>query len=530
MKRERNGARQQADASKMRITPAAECEFPDPIPLEDAPPPELSPSSILGWLGDFVSDVAESLEVPYTFSAMHGLAAIATAAQGKFTVSVEPGYLEPLCVYVAACLPSGSRKSGVQRQFLNPFLDHERKLIAQHATEVKKISTRRQIMEAQVKAMKTDASSLVGPEFDSAMDVIHEREAALPEIPTEPRLITGDCTPEHLGTMLAQQSEKIAWWSDEAGLIETLGGRYSNGVANLDLFLQSWSGSHVRVDRGSRPSVILNHPLLTVMITPQPDALKGLADKPSFRGRGLTARFMYAVPQSNLGFRTLETRPIREGVATAYANYVTELLELPPRSENDRPAPYVLRLDSAAYRIWKDYQRHIEELMRPHGRLDGLSDLGGKLPGQAARIAGLLHCAEYAGDIVNSLIIRTDTMERAVSIASVCMEHALYALGVLGVDDSLDIARRLWKEVEKLDGDALSERDIWHPTRGKYPSIASVAVGFDVLVDRGWLIEDQPHRHGPGRPPKRKFRVNPKARSGHFGHLVSSRGGGDDWA
>ena len=52
----------------------------------------------------------------------------------------------------------------------------------------------------------------------------------------------------------------MAVLSDEGGIYEVMSGLYSDGRANIDVFLKSHAGSPVRVDRGTR-TAHLNHPL-----------------------------------------------------------------------------------------------------------------------------------------------------------------------------------------------------------------------------------------------------------------------------
>ena len=73
----------------------------------------------------------------------------------------------------------------------------------------------------------------------------------MPVIPHLPQLWTSDVTPERLGTILADNDERMAWLSSEGGIFEMLGGRYSKGIPNLDLVLKAHIGDSERVDRGS---------------------------------------------------------------------------------------------------------------------------------------------------------------------------------------------------------------------------------------------------------------------------------------
>jgi len=114
--------------------------------------------------------------------------------------------------------------------------------------------------------------------------------------------------------MLSKHNACLAWLSSEGGLFDTLAGRYSKGVPNLDLFLKAHAGESDRVDRLSRESVSIQCARLTIGLSPQPDVLSGLVDQPGFMGRGLFARFLYLLPASNVGYRTLIREPIHEVV------------------------------------------------------------------------------------------------------------------------------------------------------------------------------------------------------------------------
>ena len=91
---------------------------------------------------------------------------------------------------------------------------------------------------------------------------------------------------EAVASLLAEQG-RIAVMSAEGGMFETIAGRYSQGVANLDVYLKGFSGDTLRVDRKTRPPEYVKKPALTMALTVQPAVIKDLAVKPGFRGRGL---------------------------------------------------------------------------------------------------------------------------------------------------------------------------------------------------------------------------------------------------
>jgi hypothetical protein len=97
---------------------------------------------------------------------------------------------------------------------------------------------------------------------------ITQKEADLIEIPVLPLLFTNDATPESLTTLVNEQGGRLAIFSDEGGILETLAGLYSNGAANIDILLKGIDGGEVRVRRKDR-SITLN-PYLTIVLAVQP--------------------------------------------------------------------------------------------------------------------------------------------------------------------------------------------------------------------------------------------------------------------
>ncbi len=104
---------------------------------------------------------------------------------------------------------------------------------------------------------------------------------------------------------MAANGEAMSVLSDEGGIFDILSGLYSDGKANIDLFLQAHAGSPVRVDRKSGPPVFMERPVLSMGLTVQPQVIKSICGNKTFRGRGLLGRFLYAIPKSNIGSRAI---------------------------------------------------------------------------------------------------------------------------------------------------------------------------------------------------------------------------------
>lgn len=486
-------------------------DFGPPIPLDAKPVPALPDDIFGGWVAEMIGEVSLSTETPMELPATFALGAIATAVQGHFSVRPQSDYFEPLCLWPLCALPSGHRKTGVMMHMVAPLAAWEREQAGIVGAEIKAATSKRKSTEERVSYLRTQAKKQNDQGEREAMEAeIADLEANLPEIPTVPRLYTSDITTEHAGTMMAQNGERLSIITDEGGIFDTMAGRYSNGVANIDLYLQAHSASYVRVDRGSRPPVILNHPTLTLATSPQPSVLQGLTAKPGFRGRGLLARFLYSVPPSLLGFRELQAHPIPSHVLHAYESGLAALLNVPPRYEGERQVPYTLTLATQGWRSWKEFQHEVETMLRPGGKLEYLTDWGSKLPGAVVRLAGLLHCADYASCITDNREIGSGAMQRAISLGRYFIEHALAAFDMMGEDVGMEAARKLWKVIQANRKKVFTARDAWNPLRGSYKTVESAAAGFDSLIDHNYIVEmDDPGPRKAGRPPSRRYRVNP---------------------
>ena len=324
---------QQGEAAAREALTSTQITFPQTwepiIPLDDPEPPRFEKTSFPGIIGDIAEAVSQALEVPFEMAACLVLSTLATACQGKIIIQVCPGYSEPLNVWVFIGMEPGNRKSSTLAVCTKPLSDWEMDKKTEMEWEIKESQIRRDLDESRLKALKAKHGKAKPNELENIKNEIIFLTQNMPEVPVSPRILCQDVTPEYLATLMGIHNERMSIFSAEGGISEIIAGRYSNGMPNLDIFLQSHSGDRVRVDRGSREPVILDEPCLTIGLCPQPDVLNGMGSKPGFRGRGLMDRFLYLLPKSPLGYRTLDTRPIPEDVKARYAHLIRQLLDIP---------------------------------------------------------------------------------------------------------------------------------------------------------------------------------------------------------
>jgi hypothetical protein len=486
-------------------------DWPPPIPLDMPMPPPWPSDALPPPAGPFVNAVAASTETPPELGGLLALGTLAACAQGRFTVWVKPGYFEPLSLFVCPAMPSGTRKSAVHEAVTAPLVDWEGRERERLAPEISRAQSENATLETRIAHLRAQAAKAEGEARRKAKDELEAAEADRREVPHAPQVWVEDVTPERLGALMAENNERMAQLSDEGGIFETLAGRYSQGVPNLDLFLKGHAGSPCRVDRGSRDPVYLRHAALTVALSPQPEVLRGLAEKQGFRGRGLLARFLFALPAANVGYRRLDTPAVPEFTTEAWARLIHALLDMPPNEDTDgQPTPRVVKLGQRARATWAAFWERTEADMRDGGRFEHIRDWAGKLPGAVARIAALLHVVRH-DKAAGAFAVEEADMVAAVRLGECLAGHALAAFDLMGADAATDGARMVLRWIRRERRTEFTQRDAHAACKGSLPKAEDVAAALHVLESRCFVARRRdPEKREPGRPSK-VFDVNPDA-------------------
>jgi replicative DNA helicase len=234
--------------------------------------------------------------------------------------------------------------------------------------------------------------------------------------------------------------------------------------------------------------------------------LRAIGKQESFRGRGLLARFLYAVPPSMVGYRRAGAAPVAEAVEHAWHQLVHNLaVELA-----DWHDPAILILDEDAQALALDIERDIEPQLRPSGELGHIADWGAKLTGATLRIAALLHVAQHPTDGWRREV-GADTVRRAVQVADYYRAHALVAFDSMRADPTVADAEYLLDVLNRLGRETTSTRDLHvAASRSRFPKVGDLGPSMVMLEDHGYIRSvPMPEQAGPGRPHSPLWSVNP---------------------
>ena len=416
-----------------------------PLPFDEYDLPSFPVDALPETVRRYVLAVAESTQTSVDMAAVEALGVGSLCSQGKYFIQGNADWAEPLNIYTVVILPPAERKSSVLSVMIRPVEEYE-----------KEENSRRNagIIESQMvlSRLEKEKRSLV-ERASKGKATEEEVRAKATEIakyePVKPlRLFVDDVTSEKLTSVLAENKGRAAVVSAEGGIFDIISGLYSRNV-NIDVFLKGHSGDTIRVDRIGRASESIIHPALTMVLAVQPEVLNGLMSNNTFRGRGLTARFLYSMPKSTVGSRSFSTKPIPEGVRARYRALIETILS----SDNEQEP---ISLDDGAREVLEDLFNEIEGRLK--GDLAEISDWAGKFVGAVLRISGILHVMKYPKDSMFDAVDR-ETMEHAVIIGRYFLTHAKAAYSLMGADTVNKDAQHLLSFIKRERLAEFSRRD-----------------------------------------------------------------------
>ncbi|MFN2510922.1 MAG: DUF3987 domain-containing protein [Pyrinomonadaceae bacterium] len=462
----------------------------------------------------FVEGLACETQTPVDLPAMLGLTIAAGALAGKVRVQARLGWSEPTNIYCVCVLPPGNRKSAVFQSVSEPLEEIERNLVAATRDEIAKAASEYRMLEERKVQLEKAGSRADNPEdrrTKSAEAVMVAQQLAAAKVPVAPRLLVSDVTSEVVSTLLAEQGGRITMLSTEGGIFETIAGRYSAGVSNIDVYLKGNSGDPLRVDRRGR-SESVQHPALTIGLTVQPDVISGLAKTPGFRGRGLLGRFLYCLPQSTVGNRQIDPQPLSEVHREQFRRTIRSLAEI--EASTDRkgdPAPRMLYLTAEANGLLKEFERELEPKLVDDGELGALTDWAGKLAGAVVRLAAILWLINKSENLIPwPEKIDADAMIRAIELGRYLTEHARIAFAEMGADAEVENAKRLLRWIEKSDTRKFTRREAHQAHRSWFKTVDAIDPALDLLESHSYIrshAENSDKR--PGRKASQAYDVNP---------------------
>jgi hypothetical protein len=492
---------------------AAPEEWEQPAPFNEYDLPVFPLDTLPDWLRSYSKGLATATQTPVDMAAMLGLTNCAAAIAGKVIVQVREDWTEPTNIYDVTVLNVGNRKTAVHDDTKAPLEEAEYQMIRDRQAEIDEAKVERSVLEARLEHLKKAAGKADSADkrrklLDEAKQIAEEIRAI--NVPAVPKLIvSGDITPEAIASNLAEQDGRLFLCSDEGELFEMLAGRYGNG-SNFEIILKAHTGGKVRVDRRGRSEVVENA-TLTIGLTVQPDVLRGLADKPGFRGRGLIGRFLYCIPKSLVGRRKVAPEPMNDEARSAYSKRVKTLAGLCKVKDVEgelTPRTVAMSRDGLGYLT--AFMEEIEPKLAEGGELYPIADWASKLAGAVARIAAILHYADNSLSPVKVSDIPPDTVKRAIEIGRYLVPHAQAAYAEMGADPQIENAKHVLRWIKRDHVNEFTKREALRANR-RFKKVTEIEPALELLEAHGYIRTIvRTAEHGKvGRKTSQLFEVNP---------------------
>ena len=473
--------------------------WPEPMIPGTLRTPEFPEDILSGAWRDMAVAVSASTQTPPALSIMCVLGTLATLLQRRFEVAPHgDSYIEPLALWVVSASPSGTRKTAVMNAFLAPIVKWEKLQYDRYRVLIARNNAARSTAKKRIESLNQQAAKCKEKaDLITIRDQIEREELDTPDEIHPPRLFTGDTTAARLQAMLFENSERMAVHSDEPGIFRVMAGAYTGGVADLDVYLQGHAGSPLRIDRATRTARI-DKPALSFCLMIQPSLMSEVAGSSGFRASGLLARFLYAIPASNVGKRDVRKHSgIDDKTRERYQIAVNALLADWLCEPGTAPNIQTLHLSPAALELWLDFSQYIEDNHGDGGVFEGIRDWTSKLAGAVARIAALLELVD-TGLHVRSVGFKA--MDAAVRLAKVLIPHAQAAFGLLGADatdnDAMTVLR--WARGKGLDGFKL--RDAQKAMQSRFTNVERLKKAMVRLAEMDCVRPSMHKPPGGGRP------------------------------
>jgi hypothetical protein len=240
--------------------------------------------------------------------------------------------------------------------------------------------------------------------------------------------------------------------------------------------------------------------------------LDDLGDTAMLRGSGFLARILYSMPASLAGNRRARPTPVPEAVASAYHRRLhTMAHELAGWTAD----PALLRFSTAADDLMAELQDDLEEKLNPRGgAMAHIGDWVGKLHGQTARIAALLHVAEHPHNPWEHAVTG-ETFTQAWRLADYYAGHALVAFDQIGADPALDNAHALLDWIKRTQPASFTKRDAHASNRARFQRAAHLDPPLELLEEHGHIARQNPPEKpagAKGRPPSPTYWTHPAYR------------------
>ena len=470
------------EAEKWEPSPS---DGPEPFPMDALPE----------VVRRYVEEASDSLGCDPAFVAAPLLVVLAAAIGDFCVIKLKATWKEPSILWVAVIAPSASQKTPAINLALAPLHPINRRGFRDHEKVMQEFERDMLLYEGDLADWKRTGRKNDDPPPEK------------PQRPECKRYIVSDITMEALADRLSSNPHGLLVFVDElAGWVGSFDAYRSGSNKDESAWLAIHSGSPLTVDRKTgKPTTYIERPTVSIIGGIQPGvfaSLFGGKDGKQKSECGMTQRLLICEPP----LKAKTWRPdaiIDTETEKAIFEVVKKLVELSPSIGPDgERVPHSIDLDRDAKATWERFfNEHAHET---HNSTGAIRAHWGKLEAYAARLALVLHLAEFEFDDNAPTKINVRSMAAGIRVARWFGGEAqrIYAK-VLGVDGEVDTEQRdLIAWIERKGGSATVRDSTRGPVEYKGKGGADKAeAALNDLAQKGigvWVVDS--HGGGKGRP------------------------------
>ena len=504
---------------------------PKPLPDAPPPPPPLDPEILPQPLADFAKAAALENEVSPEAVAAFLLSSIGAVTGSRFCIkpdSRKKSWYEFPIRSTALVMNVSQNKSGVFRAAIGPLERLQRSYQEENDKAASDYFYEQEIYERLRKGLLSRLEKLQKDGEPTSQVEQELRNMIPPNVPDKKTLaITAGTRPKIIEILsrgnerglLIKRDELAGWF---AGLERT--GNEGDREFYLEGMTVAFNYDNHTIGRGEDFTPAL---ALSICGTIQKSKLRRLLldMEKGYRDDGMLQRFMWVCPQSN-SFEDFEEaystgfRGVVDSMFTQIQNIFEKLDALTPDdigaiNSNYAPAPWI-GFDEQAQKEFLFWRWKLQkDVLTDENLSDGLESHLRKSERLVSGLALSFHAVKCATtDNINDIppAVDSDALNRAVDIWDVLRHHA-NAVYSLGQTSTLEAARLIYARIRKLmDKDSkFSVRDIKQKKWRGIHDDKLIDEVLELLVEKDIVKELETPHVIKGRPPSRRFLVNPLA-------------------
>lgn len=457
-------------------------------------------------IANMVRDAAKITKTEEALAAGVALAVLSACARGNWKVK-RGEHPEPLIIWTLPALATGSLKSPVFVRLTEPVRNWEGQQQKKYKNAENELKAKKRLAEIQISAIQQQIKEQAISD-DDAIQQLAAQEAILAEVVPSSQFLASNITTETLFRKMERTGGDVAVIGDEGGQFPIMMGLYSKGQPNYDIYLDGYSNTPTKFERGNA-DINLRNPAVTICICVQPTILQNLS-KGDTQQTGLLARFLFLLPQSTVGRRNVREKHSSDQLAQRrYTELIDNLLAIiPNRTDEGERTSFDISITEEAEEVFYDFWQPIESEQGEGGMYHQIVDWTAKSHGQLLRIAGLLHLAEHKIKAA-SIPINESTMKKAVEIMRFFLAHALAAYDLMGLAKRNQHVGLVIDYLRENKSELLNEKTIHDMTVFKNKTKEDLEPIFRTLEYYG-VIGPRIKKKNPKGPPSNMRAINPE--------------------